>query len=96
MIKPKQDRILIKELDSGEQQVGNIFIPDAGKEKCIIGEIIATGPGIFTPFGTFIDNDPDLVGKKVGLPKFGPIQVSYQGENFLIAKESEILFEIEE
>ena len=60
------------------------------------GEVIAVGPGVFTALGSFIENDPDLVGKKIGLPKFGPIQVSYQGENYLVAKESEILFEIEE
>jgi len=92
-IKPKQDRVLIKELELKEQKAGNIIIPDAGKEKCILGTVVAVGPGIHLPTGQFLPNTTQ-VGTVVGLPKFGPISVSYEGQNYIIARESEILFEI--
>ena len=42
---PKNDRILLKPIDEGEQTYGSIVIPDMGKEKPEMGEVIAVGPG---------------------------------------------------
>ena len=42
---PTNDRILLKPIDEGEQTYGNIVIPDMGKEKPEMGEVLAVGPG---------------------------------------------------
>ena len=45
MIRPLQDRIIVKRLDAEEKTVGGIFIPDTAKEKPQEGEVIAVGKG---------------------------------------------------
>ena len=42
---PQNDRVLIKPIESGEEMYGNIIIPDMGKEKPEMGEVVAVGPG---------------------------------------------------
>ena len=42
---PLNDRVLIRPVDEGEQMYGNIVIPDMGKEKPEMGEVVAVGPG---------------------------------------------------
>jgi len=42
---PTNDRILLRPIDEGEQTYGNIVIPDMGKEKPEMGEVLAIGPG---------------------------------------------------
>ena len=44
-LSPSNDRILIRPIDEGEQTYGNIVIPDMGKEKPEMGEVLAVGPG---------------------------------------------------
>ena len=43
-LSPSNDRILIRHIDEGEQTYGNIVIPDMGKEKPEMGEVLAVGP----------------------------------------------------
>ena len=51
---PQNDRVLIKPIDEGEQMYGSIVIPDMGKEKPEMGEVVAIGPGRMSEFGKFI------------------------------------------
>ena len=60
-INPTNDRILVKPIDEGEQTYGSIVIPDMGKERPEMGEVIAVGPGRQTEFGQYI-----RVNAKVG------------------------------
>ena len=50
-MKPLNDRVLVKRLESEEKTAGGLFIPDAAKEKPSKGEIVACGPGKMTEAG---------------------------------------------
>ena len=51
---PTNDRILVKPIDEGEQTYGSIVIPDMGKEKPEMGEVLAIGPGRLSEHGQII------------------------------------------
>ena len=92
-LQPTNDRILIKPIDEGEQTYGSIVIPDMGKEKPEMGEVLAIGPGRSS------EGNPDKlvtvkginVGDVVLLPKIGTLRIDFDGEEFLIAQGREIL-----
>jgi len=69
---------------------GNIIVPDMGKERPEMGEVIAVGPGRYTEFGAFI-NVNAKVGDLVLVPKIGTIRVEFDGEEYYIVPDKEIL-----
>ena len=94
-IKPLHNHIVIKQQDETETMYGNIIVPDAGKEKPLMGEIVAVGPGIINMNGVLIPNTVK-VGQKVSFPAFGGQKLSIQGEDFLIYKEQDIFAILED
>ena len=92
---PSNDRLLIKPIDEGEQTYGSIVIPDMGKEKPEMGEIIAVGQGRMSEFGHFIPVK-HKVGQIVLVPKIGTLRIDFEGEEFYIAQDREILAVIKE
>jgi len=92
---PSNDRILIKPIDEGEQTYGSIVIPDLGKEKPEMGEIIAVGQGRMSEFGHFIPVK-HKVGQIVLVPKIGTLRIDFEGEEYYIAQDKEILAVIKE
>jgi chaperonin GroES len=94
-LKPSNDRILIKPIDEGEQTYGSIVIPDMGKEKPEMGEVIAVGQGRMSEFGQFIPVN-HKVGQIVLVPKIGTLRVDFEGEEYYIAQDKEILAVIKE
>jgi chaperonin GroES len=92
---PSNDRVLIKPIDEGEQTYGSIVIPDMGKEKPEMGEIIAVGQGRMSEFGHFIPVK-HKVGQIVLVPKIGTLRIDFEGEEFYIAQDREILAVIKE
>jgi chaperonin GroES len=92
---PSNDRILIRPIDEVEQTYGNIVIPDMGKEKPEMGEIIATGQGRLSEYGTFIPVK-HKVGQIVLVPKIGTLRIDFEGEEYYIAQDREILAVIKE
>ena len=93
---PQNDRVLVKPIDEGEQMYGNIVIPDMGKEKPEMGEIIAAGQGRISEFsGQFVPVN-HKVGQIVLVPKVGTIRIDFEGEEFYIAQDKEILAVIKE
>jgi chaperonin GroES len=87
---PSNDRVLIKPIDEGEQTYGSIVIPDMGKEKPEMGEVIAVGQGRMSEFGHFIPVK-HKVGDIVLVPKIGTLRIDFEGEEFYIAQDREIL-----
>jgi chaperonin GroES len=88
-VTPLADRVVIKPLEETEQMRGGLYIPDTAKEKPQQGEIIAVGPGRF-------EKDKrvpmDLkVGDRVLYGKYSGTEVTLDGEQVLILKESDIL-----
>lgn len=92
---PSNDRILIRPIDEGEQTYGSIVIPDMGKEKPEMGEIIAVGQGRMSEFGHFIPVK-HKVGQIVLVPKIGTLRIDFEGEEYFIAQDKEILATIKE
>ena len=93
---PSNDRLLIRPIDEGEQKYGNIVIPDMGKEKPEMGEVLATGDGRISEFsGKFIPVK-HKVGDIVLIPKIGTLRIDFEGEEYYIAQDKEILAVIKE
>lgn len=86
----KHDKVLVKPIEESEQLYGNIIVPDLGKEKPQIGEVLDVGPGRFTEFGTKVEVTVK-VGDIVLVPKIGTIRVDFEGEEYYILPDREIL-----
>ncbi len=87
---PLNDRVLIRPVDEGEQMYGNIVIPDMGKEKPEMGEVVAVGPGRQTEFGQYIRVNAK-VGDVVLVPKIGTLRIDFEGDEYYIVQDKEIL-----
>ena len=88
-IKPLADRVIIKPLEQ-EAKVGSIFIPDTAKEKPQEGKIIAAGPGKASDKGEIVAMEVK-VGDKVLYGKYSGTEVTIDGEDYLIMRESDVL-----
>ena len=94
-ITPCNDRILIKPIDEGEQTYGTIVIPDMGKEKPEMGEVLAIGSGRQSEFGQFISVNVS-VGDIVLVPKIGTLRIDFEGDEYYIAQDREVLAVVKE
>ena len=90
-LKPTNDRILIKPVDEGEQTYGSIVIPDMGKEKPEMGEVLEIGPGRLSEHGQLITVRSCKVGDIVLVPKIGTLRIDFEGEEYYIAQDREVL-----
>ena len=84
-IKPLADRVLIKPAAAEEKTVGGIIIPDSAKEKPLKGEVKAVGQGT---------KDEEMVvkeGETVLYGKYAGTEVEFEGEKYLIMRQSDIL-----
>lgn len=84
-MKPINDRVVIKPSPAEEKTKGGIIIPDTAKEKPQQGEVIAVGPGKDGNLMTVQVGDTVLYGKYAGQ------ELQYEGENYLIMREDDIL-----
>jgi chaperonin GroES len=80
----------VKALEDGEQMRGGLYIPDTAKEKPMQGTIVAVGPGKLSDENERIAPDVE-VGQTVLYGKYSGTEVSVDGEDFLILRESDIL-----
>ena len=87
---PLGDRVVLLPIDEGEQQYGSIIVPDMGKEKPEMGEVLAVGEGRVTNEGTIIKNKIKK-GQIVMVPKFGAQVVVVENETYIIASENDVL-----
>lgn len=86
---PLHDRVIIKPAPPEEVTKGGIIIPDTAKEKPMQGEIIAVGSGKLTEDGKIIPLQVK-VGDKVLYGKYAGTEVTINGEEYLIMRESDI------
>ncbi len=93
-IKPLHDRVLVRRLEEEERTAGGIIIPDTAKEKPTKGEVVAAGPGARDENGKVQPLDVKE-GDVVLFAKWGGTEVTVEGEELLIMKESDILGIIE-
>lgn len=90
MIQPLNGHIILTPIETEEQTVGNIIIPDLGKEKPEIGEVIAVSDTFNWNQGEYKKSQLS-VGEKVLIPKLGTMRVSVEGIDYYIVKETDIL-----
>ena len=93
-IKPLADRVLIKPIEAEEVKRGGIIIPDTAKEKPMQGEVKEVGDGRQTEDGKVI---PMTVkkGNKILYGKYSGTEISIDGVEMLIMRESDVLAIIE-
>ena len=94
-LKPMNDRVVVRPVEEDEQLYGNIIVPDMGKERPEMGEVIAVGPGRTTEFGTKIEVN-SKVGDIVLVPRIGSIRVEFDSNEYYIVPDKEILAIVEE
>jgi|TARA_B110000037_G_scaffold192702_1_gene227110 chaperonin GroES len=87
--------VIVKPIESEETTVGNIIVPDLGKEKNESGLVVSIGPGQSTITGDFIATILK-VGDKVILPTQGFTKLPYNGEDYYVGPENQILAKITE
>ena len=88
-VKPLSDRVLVKPNPAEEKTAGGLFIPDTAKEKPLMGKVVAAGPGT-------ADIKMEVkVGDIVMYGKYAGTEISYEGEEFLVMKQSDIIAVIE-
>jgi len=86
----KHDKVILKPLDTSEQMYGSIVIPDLGKEKPEMGEVVSVGSGRLTEFGKVVVPTV-VVGDVVLVPKIGTLRVEFEGDEYYIVQDREIL-----
>ncbi|MBK6390232.1 MAG: co-chaperone GroES [Saprospiraceae bacterium] len=85
MMKPINDRVIVKPAPAEEKTKGGIIIPDTAKEKPQRGEVIAVGPGKDGNLMTVTAGDIVLYGKYSGQ------ELNHEGQDYLIMREDDIL-----
>ncbi len=89
------DACIVKPIEAEETVYGNIIVPDMGKETNTFGEVIAVGPGRYTINGTRLE--PHVkVGDKVVLPTQGFTKLPFDGEEYYIGPENQVLAKVNE
>ena len=93
-IKPLHNHVVIRQQDETETMYGNIIVPDAGKEKPLMGEVVASGPGLINMHGNLIPNTIE-VGATVIFPAFGGQRITVEGDEYVVCKEQDLIAIIE-
>lgn len=84
-IQPLADRVLVKPVAAEEKTISGIIIPDSAKEKPLRGEVLAVGKGT---------KDEEMVlkaGDQVLYGKYAGTELEYEGEKYLIMRQSDVL-----
>ena len=92
--RPLHDRVLVRRLAEDEKTAGGIIIPDTAKEKPSEGEVIAVGAGSKAEDGSVTPLDVKA-GDRILFGKWSGTEVTLDGEELLIMKESDIMGVIE-
>ncbi|MBI2556503.1 MAG: co-chaperone GroES [Planctomycetes bacterium RIFOXYD2_FULL_41_16] len=94
MIRPLEDRVVIEPMEAEEKTQGGIVLPDTAKEKPMKGKIIAVGDGKMLESGKRAEL---LVkkGDKVLYGKYAGTEITIDGKEYLVMRESDILAKIE-
>ncbi len=88
--KPLHDRVVVRRVESEEKTAGGLIIPESAKEKPSEGEIVACGDGARKDSGELIEMGVKS-GDRVLFGKWSGTEITLDGEELLIMKESDIL-----
>ncbi len=87
---PLHDRVLVRRIEGDEKTSGGLIIPDTAKEKPAEGEVVAVGAGARDEKGNRIAMDVSE-GDRILFGKWSGTEITLDGEELLIMKESDIL-----
>lgn len=90
MIKPLGDRVVIELVEQEEKTASGIVLPDSAKEKPQEGKVVAVGSGRVTENGEKVALEV-AEGDSIIFSKFAGTEVKYEGAEYLILRESDIL-----
>ena len=93
-IRPLHDRVMVRRVEEEERSAGGIIIPDTAKEKPMQGKVVAAGSGGRDENGKVVKLDVKK-GDKILFGKWSGTEVTVDGEELLIMKESDIMGIIE-
>ena len=88
--RPLHDRVLVERIDEDEKTAGGIIIPDTAKEKPSEGKVVAVGSGAKAEDGSVSPLDVKA-GDKILFGKWSGTEVTVNGKELLIMKESDVL-----
>jgi len=88
--KPLHDRVLVRRVEGEEKTAGGLIIPESAKEKPSEGEIVSCGDGARKDSGELIEMAVKA-GDRVLFGKWSGTEITIDGEELLIMKESDIL-----
>ncbi len=88
--RPLHDRVLVRRLEQSEKTKGGIIIPDTAKEKPMEGEIVSVGTGHVNDNGVVRPLDVKK-GDKVIFSKWAGTEITIDGEELMVMKESDII-----
>lgn len=92
-LKPLADRVLLKPVEAMETTASGIILSTANKEKPVLSEVVAVGPG-----GMVDGNEVKMevrVGDRVVVAKYSGTEVKLDGEKYIIVRQSDILAIVE-
>jgi len=90
LLKPLGDRIIIELVEGEEKTASGIVLPDSAKEKPQEGKVVAVGTGRVTDNGERISLEVSE-GNTIIFSKYAGTEVKYQGKEYLILRESDVL-----
>lgn len=93
MLEAIYNSVIVKPVESEETSYGGIIVPDLGNEKNKLGEVVAVGKGYYSATGTFI---PTMLneGDTVVLPTMGFSKLEYEGQEYWLGPENQILAKV--
>ena len=89
-VRPLRDRILVQRVEEPEQRIGGIIIPDTAKEKPQTARVVAVGNGRVNDKGEVFPLDVKA-GDYVLIGKYAGTEIKFEGQEYLILREDEIL-----
>lgn len=94
VLKPLEDRVVVKTLEAEQTTASGLVIPDTAKEKPQEGEVLAVGPGRLDDNGKRVALDVK-VGDVVLYSKYGGTEVKYDNEEYLVLSARDLLAVVE-
>jgi chaperonin GroES len=94
-IQPLADKLVVKVLEvTDEKTKSGLYVPDTAKEKPQEGEVLAVGPGALNDKGERIPMNV-AVGDRVIFSKYAGTEIKYDGEEYMIMSERDILAKLQ-
>jgi len=93
MLEAIYNAVIVKPVEEEETSYGGIIVPDLGNEKNKLAEVVAVGPGYYSATGTLVETILK-VGDIVVLPTMGFSKMEYEGEEYWLGPENQVLAKI--